>query len=103
MPESTTRRGYHGTSPAIASTILREGFKEDCWFALHMEDARAFGGPHILVVDFEESQLPLAEDRELGTHSWQFHHPGRISADRVVAHFRCEEVTENSSSSSPPG
>lgn len=44
--------GYHGTDHASAQIILREGFKPWTYFAAHLEDALAFGGPFVFEVWF---------------------------------------------------
>jgi len=72
--------GYHGTNPRAANKILREGFKPDSWFAYHIEDARAFGGPVIFEVNFDADKWP----RDcIGGPDWQMHHPKRIPPSRI--------------------
>lgn len=53
---------YHGTTEENAQSILKEGFRIGTWFAAHLEDALAFGGPYVFRVriDYE-------------TSTWQFH------------------------------
>jgi hypothetical protein len=65
---------YHGTTKDKADLILREGFKPDCWFSKHMEDAVNFGGNTILTVEFERKLLPKG---------WQFHVLEAIPPDRI--------------------
>jgi hypothetical protein len=65
---------YHGTTEKKAEPILREGFKPDCWFALHLEDALVFGGNIILAIEFERKKLPKG---------WQFHVLETIPPNRI--------------------
>lgn len=49
-PTPPQRVWFHGTSPEKASLIEKDGFAEGTWFAAHMEDAVAFGGPCVFFV-----------------------------------------------------
>ena len=65
---------YHGTNEENAKSILKEGFRYGTWFAANLQDALAFGGPHIFRVAFDFDEAP----------DWQFYVSQVISADRIV-------------------
>ena len=65
---------YHGTTREKAKQILANGFKPDCWFARHIEDAVAFGGEIIFAVSFEKRKIP---------RGWQFHHLEAYPASNI--------------------
>jgi len=46
---------FHGTTKENAALIMENGFRPYTYFALHLEDALAFGGDYIFEVLFEES------------------------------------------------
>jgi hypothetical protein len=48
--EDTQVVWFHGTSKENGEIISREGFKPGTWFARHMEDAVALGGPYVFFV-----------------------------------------------------
>jgi hypothetical protein len=72
---------YHGTTQEKSELILRDGFKPDCWFARHMEDAVVFGGNVVLVVEFERKLLPKG---------WQFHALEIIPPTRIKGGYSVE-------------
>ena len=74
---------YHGTNKISASSICKEGFNADTWFATHMEDALKFGGPYIFGVDFKYD--PVLED-------WQFHHLKPILSSKILFLYVVTEV-----------
>lgn len=53
---------YHGTNEGNAQSILKTGFRYGTWFAANLQDALAFGGPHVFEVVFD--RIP---------QYWQFH------------------------------
>ena len=78
LPE--TKICFHGTNANAARCILQNGFFPDCWFATHLENALAFGGPHIFEVAFKNPPK----------NWWQFHVPNKIEPKRIVRyrHFK---------------
>lgn len=66
---------YHGTNRIAAKSILREGFRPDCWFARRIRDAIAFGGRYVFSVQFIDAKVPSG---------WQFHHLDAIPVNRVI-------------------
>jgi hypothetical protein len=57
---------YHGTDRARADSILLKGFRPYTYFAAHLEDALAFGGPFVFEVWFRRAPA-------IANHSvWQF-------------------------------
>ena len=66
---------YHGTDERGAVSILREGFDEGTYFALHLEDALGYGGTHVFGVTFDEKKLPP---------NWQFTSRGQIPPTSIV-------------------
>ncbi len=67
---------WHGTDEAAAESIQREGFEPWTYFAAHLEDALAFGGPHIFTVAFEP----------LDFAGWQLRAPSRVPPECIVAY-----------------
>ncbi len=66
---------FHGTDERSAENILREGFDEGTYFAMHLEDALEYGGPHVFGVAFDEKELPP---------HWQFTSARRVPVDNIV-------------------
>ena len=62
---------YHGTNRKAAASIHREGFRPETWFAMRLEDALAFGGPCVFMVEFSDD--PLMWHGEKWEDDWQFH------------------------------
>ena len=50
---------FHGTAPKNVEAIQKTGFKEGTYFARHMEDAFAFGGSCVFVVEIHFESPPL--------------------------------------------
>lgn len=50
---------YHGTTRKNAQAIKKTGFKAGSWFARHMEDAIAFGGPYVFSVQITFDNPPM--------------------------------------------
>jgi hypothetical protein len=50
---------FHGTQPENVEAIKQDGFKEGTYFARHMEDAVAFGGPCVFSVNVHFETPPL--------------------------------------------
>lgn len=65
---------YHGTNEENAQSILKTGFRYGTWFAASLQDALAFGGPHVFQVVFDFDEAP----------NWQFLVDGEIPTDRIV-------------------
>ena len=63
---------WHGTWKEQADAILREGFAPNTHFAMHMEDALAFGGPFVFEVWFDFKSV-----------DWQFVSDSVIPPDRI--------------------
>lgn len=59
---------FHGTVEANVKLIQRSGFKKGTYFARHMEDAVAFGGPYVFTVSFLNDPLKWHGTDD----SWQF-------------------------------
>jgi hypothetical protein len=74
---------YHGTDEEAARSILVEGFRPDTWFAQHLEDALAYGGPWVFEVVFPD------DVQECG---WQFHHLQPIPEDRIISLIHFESM-----------
>lgn len=66
---------FHGTNETAAKAILAEGFREHCWFAAHLEDALAFGGPHVFEVALDVSEK-----------NWQISIPHVVPREQIVGH-----------------
>lgn len=81
---------YHGTNADAARSILKEGFRPDSWFAVHLEDAIAYGGLHVFEVVFDSEKIPQ--------DAWQFHVLSEISPKHIVSYsvFQQRKVFENS-------
>lgn len=77
---------YHGTDEVSAKLIMKEGFRRDTWFALHLENAFTFGGLHVFSVAFDNPP-----------DYWQFHCTVRIPVKRIVNYsvYTQSEVHEN--------
>ncbi len=74
---------YHGTTKENAEKILSEGFKPDCWFARHIEDAIQFGGTFIFAVPFETKKMP---------RSWQFHVLESIPKTKIIYLLEVKDI-----------
>ncbi len=68
---------FHGTDANAARSILQIGFYPDCWFAIRLRDAIAYGGLHIFEVAFNDPPEGW----------WQFHVPIAIELKRVLQHY----------------
>lgn len=55
---------YHGTNQVNAKGILKDGFKKDTYFAIHLEDAIGYGGVYVFEVAYPWSKIPKG--------CWQF-------------------------------
>ena len=64
---------FHGTNKEKAEKILKEGFKPDTYFALHLEDSLEFGGEYVFYVAVE-----------CGEKNWQPRFAKRISTNRII-------------------
>ena len=80
---------YHGTTLDCARKILAQGFNADSWFAQHMEDAVAYGGPYVFQVVFDASGLPIGDD---GMPCWQFHVPASVSSRAIRKYWHVETI-----------
>lgn len=49
---------YHGTNQVNARKILKDGFKKDTYFALHLEDAIGYGGLYVFEVAYPLGRIP---------------------------------------------
>ena len=67
---------YHGTSKENADLILKTGFREQTYFAEHLEDAIGFGGPYVFAVAIQHHGH--SEKRP-----WQYKCPEAIPPDRI--------------------
>jgi len=65
---------FHGTIKENIKSILEIGFNADTWFALHLEDAIAFGGEYVFSVKFPDD-IP---------DNWQFHNLNPVPLNRIV-------------------
>jgi hypothetical protein len=75
---------FHGTDERGAKAILRDGFKPWTYFAAHLEDAMAFGGPFVFEVWFKATpsdwqfkvrrRIPTKQIRSLTRYSAQHIH-----------------------------
>lgn len=63
---------FHGTNKMSARQILRTGFQPGTYFAAHLEDALAFGGPFVFEVRFKRAPS-----------DWQFHTARRIPIKQI--------------------
>jgi hypothetical protein len=75
---------YHGTNEENAASILKTGFRYGSWFAASLQDALAFGGPHVFLVAFDFDEPP---------RNWQFMHDGEIAVDRIVEYSIFDKKT----------
>jgi hypothetical protein len=66
---------FHGTHEANAQRIMINGFNAGTFFAAHLEDAIAFGGPHVF-----EVALNRRED------CWQIVVADRVPQEQIVAY-----------------
>jgi len=87
---------YHGTNVVNARKILREGFKEGTYFAIHMEDALGYGGAYLFEVVCPTHLIPKG--------CWQFraaiipefivrltkYNPAKIMVDNMVLRHMVE-------------
>ena len=55
---------------------MSEGFNIGTYFADHLEDAIAFGGPYVFFVEFDDEKFN-------GPVDWQFHLRGRVLPDKI--------------------
>ena len=67
---------YHGTKKGNIEGILKNGFKKGAYFALHLEDAREYGGNYIFRVGFNS---------DLSIYDWQFRSVKRIPVSRIIS------------------
>jgi phosphodiesterase/alkaline phosphatase D-like protein len=76
---------FHGTDEASAGLILATGFKPYSYFAAHLEDALAFGGPYVFEVKFRGG---------LRSEAWQFTIRRRLAPSRIrsLTHYRARHV-----------
>jgi hypothetical protein len=82
---------FHGTDERAAMKILDEGFADDSWFAMHLEDALMCGGPWVFQVVFDE---PACGWDKL---DWQFHDAAPVPPDRIIAldHHTVDAIVED--------
>ena len=74
---------YHGTTEAFAKDILFYGFNHvHNWFSVDIAGAQAMGGPVVLAVDFDASQIP--EPDEDGKPRWQMCVHEYIPPERIT-------------------
>lgn len=81
-------RAYHGTSLGNVVSIEKEGFRVGTYFAFKKEDAVAFGGPYVFVVEIPNDWKPMGV-----SDGWQFHIRDPLPATNIVT----LEVTNNES------
>lgn len=67
---------YHGTTKENAHSIAKDGFRAGTYFATHLEDAIAFGGPWVLEAAFPKSAVP---------DYWEFIISEVVPPERIVA------------------
>ena len=70
---------YHGTNEANARSILKTGLKENSYLAAHLEDALAFGGPHVFEFALDEYKISMY-------HGWQIKTKVVLPSDNIVAY-----------------
>ncbi len=82
-----TRVCYHGTNQENAQSIIKTGFRLGTWFAANLQDALAYGGPHVFQVVFHFEEPP----------NWQFMVDEEVSTDRIVQYSVFEQriIVEN--------
>jgi hypothetical protein len=73
---------FHGTSEKNALSIEREGFRTGTWFARHMEDAVAFGGPIVMFVKVTFDKAPMR---------WQVCSSNAIPATAIIRKVRTSD------------
>lgn len=81
---------YHGTNQVNARKILKDGFKKDTYFALHLEDAIGYGGLYVFEVAYPLSRIPEG--------CWQFICDAFIDTESIVRltkYNRSKVVTDN--------
>lgn len=74
---------YHGTNCEAAKKILKEGFRQFTYFAMHLEDATGYGGEYIFEVVFPDT---------VEGFGWQFKTPHGVPADKIVSHYRLKKT-----------
>lgn len=77
---------FHGTNIEAVSAIRTKGFRPWTYFARHLEDAIAFGGPYVFDVVFDDPP-----------EHWQFMNRETISPDLIVSRrlIRATTIYEN--------
>jgi len=80
---------FHGTNAEAAGKILVEGFKAGTYFAFRIEDAVAFGGPHLFVVRFDNDP-----QKWHGLLDWQFHLRDVLGPEAILASFDLTPLLE---------
>lgn len=73
---------YHGTTPANAKSILKEGFRAGSYFAYRVEDSLAYGGPYLFAVAFSADHS-MWHGEENG---FQFHLREAMGPEEILWH-----------------
>jgi len=76
---------WHGTTEANANRILRRGFKEGTFFAMHVEDAFTFWGNHVFGVAFPHDELAKRVAVVGPDAAWQFVTNDHIPPHQIVS------------------
>lgn len=74
---------FHGTNGMAAIGVLKDGFRVGTWFARHLEDALAFGGPHVFEVALDADKVNTDSD---AVTPWQVHTLEVIPPERIVGY-----------------
>lgn len=78
---------FHGTDEESADSIRAEGFRIGTYFAAHLEDALAMGGPFVFFVSFDEGKFNPGDPGD----EWQFHVREVIPPDKIWKLIRYDQ------------
>jgi len=100
---------YHGTDHESAKFILLQGFRARTYFAAHLEDALAFGGPFVFEVWFRivpadwqfmvARRIPAKQIRSLTRYST--HHLHGQDLAKIFSGYRKEKAALRSATPAP--
>ena len=76
---------FHGTNEEAAVAIRQEGFRAGTWFASHMEDSVAFGGPIVFMVELDWNRLNRPEG--CPDDYWQFTVAEQVPASAIRGEY----------------
>lgn len=77
---------FHGTNEKNAKLILENGFRPGTYFAYHLENALAFGGRYVFMVEFDENKFS-----DNNNEHWQFWIINTIAPDKIKTLTKYEE------------